>query len=271
MTPVLCMALVEFTVNSLGPVNYRRAINRAETDPRVSQEHLTLPCHPLPHSSGPGRRKRAASRRRSDAWRYHVPPAGPFTVRATTICLPTLGTSTFCQFSRSEQSCAVPIWEKQDAVSRFTSPLPLRLVSRSPFSSRAPSPSGSAAVRAAAAHGQPDRLTLPRATAELEARHLSWASRWGCPQPWGWGVVTICGPGWAVPRVAKVVPWVLACPSTLGVELLGSTGPGLLLQELRGQPLEGVSLRSGWVCAEVAGELSSLRGAHREWVVWMAP
>lgn len=77
--------------------------------------------------------------------------------------------------------------------------------------------------------------------------NLSWASRWGCLRQWrGW--VTICraslggAMGWRGSARLPAHPW--------GETWAGSTGPGLLLQELReAAPGTGVALRSGWVFA----------------------
>lgn len=122
-------------------VNYRRAINRAETDLRGSQEHSSPPLAPwwawtseMGCFGGAG----------VQGYPLRYVPRGPATLP---ICLADFGTSTFLLVSlRSEQSCAVPIWEKR-ACSRV--PLPC-VVSRPQGSLPLPGPSGSAAGRAAA-------------------------------------------------------------------------------------------------------------------------
>ena len=121
--------------------------------------------------------------------RYHVPPAGSPRVRTTTVCLADFGTSTFLLVSlRSEQSCAVPIWEKQDATAVHPRPPHPRILCPGPHSpQRLPGPSGSAAARAAAARGQPDRLTLPGATAELDAGQSELGQQMGLPMAMGGG------------------------------------------------------------------------------------
>lgn len=87
-------------------VNYRRAINRAETDPRVSQEQLGPSSPAVGLDVGKG-------------WLVGVQGCRELLQRfpggsTTTICLADFGTSTFLLVSlRSEQSCAVPIWEKR--------------------------------------------------------------------------------------------------------------------------------------------------------------
>lgn len=89
-------------------VNYRRAINRAETDPRVPRSSSPL-CLDLAVFRG--------------AEVQRPPLLRPQRACSSTICLADFGTSTFLLVSlRSEQSCAVPIWEKRAAAATFTSP-----------------------------------------------------------------------------------------------------------------------------------------------------
>lgn len=93
-------------------VNYRRAINRAETEPRVppSAPPLLPGCRSVSWGAGVQRPPR---------------PLCPQRARSGAICLADFGTSTFLLVSlRSEQSCAVPIWEKRAAAVTFTSPTP---------------------------------------------------------------------------------------------------------------------------------------------------
>lgn len=150
-------------------VNYRRAINRAETDPRVSREHSSPPGP----RGGPGHRKWAcfgAGKVGAPGYALWYVPSGPATLA---ICLADFGTSTFLLVSlRSEQSCAVPIWEKRDC-SRV--PPPLRLGSGPQRLHLAQLPPGPQP------RGQPDRLTPPRATAELEAGQSELGQQMGPP------------------------------------------------------------------------------------------
>lgn len=153
-------------------------------------------------------------------------PTGPAPLP---VCLADFGTSTFLLVSlRSEQSCAVPIWEKRDAAAAFASPA--SCVRGPSVSSPLPGPSGSAAARAAA----PWAARSPY-TASGHSRAASRAIRAGpadgaaCSS--GGGAVTICraSPGDAMDREGPArLP---AHPR--GETLAGSTGPGLLLQELR--------------------------------------
>lgn len=94
---------------------------------------------------------------------------------------------------------------------------------------RAPAaPSGSAAARAAQPRGQPDRLTPPRATAELEAGQSELGQQMGPPAAveGSGGGFTICraSPGGATGQEGLALlpthPW-------------GETLAGLLSQELR--------------------------------------
>ena len=117
-----------------------------------------------------------------------------------------------------------------------------------------PGPSGSAAVRAMAARGQPDRLTLPGATAELEARQSELGQQMGLP------TAVVGGDGGRSPSVGQpgrchgsqrpgLAPstplgWDLAWQHRAWPAAAGTEG---------GSPWQGVPLRSGWVCAEVGG------------------
>lgn len=103
-------------------------------------------------------------------------------------------------------------------------------------------PSGSAAVRAVAARGQPDRLTLPGATAELEAWQSELGQQMGLPTAvvGVWGAVTICGPAWVVPWVAKAR---LDSQHPLGVgPCLAAQGLACCCRNRGGQPLVGGAL-----------------------------
>lgn len=86
--------------------------------------------------------------------------------------------------------------------------------------------------------------------------NLSWASRWGCPQLWGvrgghhlWARL-----GGAMGRKGGAMGAGLAPSTSLGWDLAWQhrAWPAAAGTE-GGSPWKGVSLRSGWVCAEVAG------------------
>lgn len=154
-------------------VNYRRAINRAETDPRVSREHSSPPGP----RGGPRHRKWAcfgAGKVGARGYALWYVPSGPATLA---ICLADFGTSTFLLVSlRSEQSCAVPIWEKRDC-SRV--PPPLRLASapqRLHLAQLPPGPRSPVGSQIALHRLGPQQSWKPG--------NPSWASRWGRLQPW---------------------------------------------------------------------------------------
>ena len=155
-------------------VNYRRAINRAETDPRVSQEHLT-PLWPPQWAwtsetgffQGVQGCLRYPPLQRVPRGSAPLPSAWPILALAHfCLCLSALSNHVQCQYGKS------------GTLQPFTSP---RILCPGPSAPRClPGPSGSAAERAMTG-GQPDRLTLPGATAELEARQPELGQQMGLP------------------------------------------------------------------------------------------
>ena len=104
--------------------------------------------------------------------------------------------------------------------------------------------------------------------------NLSWASRWGCPWPWGvgGGHHLWASLGGTMGRKGGAMGAGLAPSTLLGWDLAWQhrAWPAAAGTE-GGSPWNGVSLRLGWV-RRWWGELSSLRGEPAmEWVVWMAP
>lgn len=147
-------------------------------------------------------------------------PAWPQRGRTTTICLADFGTSTFLLVSlRSEQSCAVPIWEKQALQPR--SP-PLRLGSRPSGSSPPPWPIWLSCCEGRSPVGSQIALHCPGPPRSWKPRNLSRASRWGCLRQEG-GASPSVGPAGVVPWVRKAL---LGSQHTLGVR------PGLATQGL---------------------------------------
>lgn len=150
-------------------VNYRRAINRAETDPRAS-EHLT-PSAWTSFFRGAG------------AFSVPVPSAWPILALAHfCLCVSALSNHVQCQYGKS-------------GLLRPRPPPLHPWVSTAP---QLPGPSGLMLGEGTALSWWPaDRLTLPGARVEAELGNLSRANRWSC---WGWG--------WGSPSVrpASVMP-----------------------------------------------------------------
>lgn len=153
-------------------VNYRRAINRAETDPRASPERPT----PL------------ALKRGLDIGCWGTGALRP-PWQSPAICLADFGTSTFLLVSlRSEQSCAVPIWEKWAA----STSIGVTITSGLWIYAAQPLWPIWLSVCEDPAHGEPDLLTLPGASTLLQAGQLELDQQMG----WPWRGSPSGGPAW---------------------------------------------------------------------------
>lgn len=186
-------------------VNYRRAINRAETDPRVSQEHLTLSSPQMGLDVGNGLLPgvwdaESPSSLSPEGPHQPVPSAWPILALAHfCLCLFALSNHVQCQYGKSGRCSHVH--------------LPCVLCPGLAVSSLAPGPIWLSCREGRSPVGSQIALHCLGPQPSWESCNLSWTSRWGGLRQGRWGSPSV-GPAWVMPWVRKAL---LSSQHTLGV------------------------------------------------------
>lgn len=207
-------------------VNYRRAINRAETDPRVSREHSSPPLAPVGLDVGNGLLSVGGGCVHGCPLQHVLPTQGPQHFQSAwpilalahfCLCLSALSNHVQCQYGKSGSP-------------QPRTP-PLRLVSGPQRPLATPWPIWLSCCESCSPVGSQIALHCLGPQRSVRPGNPSWASRWGRLAAVEGGWSPSVGPAWAVPWIRKAQ---LGSQHTLGVRLwLAAQGPGLLLQELR--------------------------------------